>query len=101
MHALSIRSPKLVLALVLLISAAFVLASVPSAHAATPIYVRTDGDDTTAMARSTRTRGSAPHLRSSDHSDRASTLVDPSGTVFVRCRHLHVSTRRQRATRLT
>lgn len=83
MHARSIRSPKLVLALVLLISAAFVLASVPSAHAATPIYVRTDGDDTacdgTVDADATFTPNCAVQTI-----QKGIDLVDPGGTVFVR-----------------
>jgi hypothetical protein len=75
---------KLILALALVISAVFALAIVPSAQAATPIYVRPAGDD--ALCNGTvdvdYSIGAAPNC-AVQTIGQGVTLVDPGGTVYV------------------
>ncbi|MCB0199699.1 MAG: right-handed parallel beta-helix repeat-containing protein [Anaerolineae bacterium] len=84
-HSRSLRTSWLVVALVVLVSAVFVLVVIPSAHAATPIYVRPGGDD--ALCNGTvdvdYSGGVAPNC-AVQTIGQGVTLVDPGGTVFVR-----------------
>ncbi|QLQ06874.1 MAG: right-handed parallel beta-helix repeat-containing protein [Anaerolineae bacterium] len=70
-------------ALILLISFVFVLTLIPSAYAATPIYVRTDGDDTLCNGTADAGAGSAPNC-AVQTIQKGIDLVDPGGTVYVR-----------------
>lgn len=78
------RKTKLILALALVVSAVFALAIVPSAQAATPIYVRPAGDDTlcNGTVDVDYSGGVAPNC-AVQTIGQGLALVDPSGTVNV------------------
>ena len=73
-------------ALILLISLVFVLTLIPSAYAATPIYVRTDGNDVECdgTADVAYPGGSGPLACAVQTIGQGVALVDPGGTVYVR-----------------
>lgn len=83
MKSIHPRTRRSLLALASLASFLFALAIIPSAHAATPIYVRPDGDDALCNGTVDAGVGSAPNCAVLTI-QKGIDLVDPGGTVFVR-----------------